>query len=63
MHVGCALDRVCTIKCIKSIHYSTIDHASSIVSIIMMNIHDYGINGKMECKFVICGHDFFSRST
>ena len=46
-----------------SIHYSTIDHASSVVSIIMMNIEDYGMNGKMECKFVACGHDFFSRST
>ena len=42
-----------------SVHYSTIDHASSVVSIIMMNIDDYGMNGKMECKFVACGHDFF----
>ena len=25
----------------------------------MMNIDDYGMNGKMEYKFVACGHDFF----
>ena len=44
-----------------SIHCSTIDHASSVVTIIMMNIDDYmyGMNGKMECKFVACVHDFF----
>ena len=67
MHVGCALDSVHTINTFytkgTSIHCSTIDYASSVVSIIMMNIDDYGMNGKMEYKFVACGHDFFSRST
>ena len=55
MHVGCALDSVCTIYTFytkrTSIHCSAIDHASSVVSIIMMNIDDYyhcGMNGKMD---------------
>ena len=39
MHVGCALDSVCTINTFytkrTSVHCSTIDHALSVVSIIM----------------------------
>ena len=53
MHVGCALDSVCTINTFytkrTSIHCSTIDHALSVVIIIMMNIDDnyhYGMNCK-----------------
>ena len=55
MHVGCALISVCTMYTFytkrTSIHCSTIDHASSVVSIIMMNIDDYYhyvMNGKMD---------------